>query len=398
MIDILLTILIGIILGTTTGLLPGLHINLLAVIILTITTQYFANNQMLPAVLIFSTGITQNFVEGIQTTILNAPTPETALMPAQAMLKDGKAHAAMQLFITGAFEGLLSSIAAFPLLLRIIPLIYDKVKNYTVMLLILLIVMMILREKTITKKIWAILIIVLASAFGKIVLDSSVQQPLFLMLSSLFGTSTLICALLQKSEAPEQEIKEYNCKTKTATTGTIAGLLTLVMTTILPGAGATQASFLPSAIMNIKGNKYIILLGSIGTADFIVSLATFATIHKARNGAIATMTQLVNISSENLTTFLAIALITGGFAMITSLAVAKKAVNIFNKINQKILSIIVLTFLSAMTIWFAGINGILAMITGTLIGQLTLSKNISRSNLMACLIIPIISNNMSKIT
>ena len=87
MIEIILTIIIGIITGLITGILPGLHINLISIIIASLVTT--ATNNLLPAILIISIGITHNIIEALPTIFLNTPTPETALLPAQTFLKEG---------------------------------------------------------------------------------------------------------------------------------------------------------------------------------------------------------------------------------------------------------------------------------------------------------------------
>jgi len=383
----ILTIISGSIFGVITGIAPGMHINLLAILILNMNFD-----SKITALLILSIGIAQNFSEAIQTTIFNTPTPETALMPAQQMLKEGKGYCAIQKFVIGALFGTLIAIMISPILYFATKMIYDTLKEFTKLLLAAIIAILILKEKTAQKKIWAFIVAILAGIFGIIVLNSATKQPLFLMLSSLFGTSNLLNSLINRIKIPEQKItEEKNSFTKT-TIASLGGVFSLLITSILPGIGGTQAAMLPSKILRIKNESYTALIGSIGTADFIISIITLATIHKARNGAVAIISTIIKPTTSNIITLFSAGLIIAGIATITTIILSKKIIQITNKIDYQKLPAIMMILLFIIGLIFSGINGPAIMITGTAIGILTLTKGLHRSNLMTCLIIPIILN------
>ena len=68
---------------------------------------------------------------------------------------------------------------------------------------------MILIEKGLDKKFWAFSIFLMAGILGIIVLTMpNLKQPLFPLLSGLFGISMLIVSLSNKVEIPKQRITE----------------------------------------------------------------------------------------------------------------------------------------------------------------------------------------------
>ena len=75
--------------------------------------------------------------------------------------------------------------------------------------------------------------------------------------------------------------------------GTIAGSLV----GLLPGLGPAQASIIGSlfvgGIETIGSVGYLMMQGSINVVNFIVSVATFFTIDKVRNGAVVAVQQIV---------------------------------------------------------------------------------------------------------
>ena len=88
----------GLILGTITGLMPGIHPNLIAVVLAGIFTD--------STILIFTTAVTHTFLNSIPTTYLSIPDAETALSlhPSQEYAKKGRAHEAVILTIIGSFS------------------------------------------------------------------------------------------------------------------------------------------------------------------------------------------------------------------------------------------------------------------------------------------------------
>lgn len=388
MLTTLFVIIGGVFVGLITGIIPGLHINLLAIIIVSLAAEY-VGDMFLPALFILSVGVTHNFVEAIPTLFFSTPTAETALVPAAQLLKEGKGYSAVQFFVVGALLGILMSILFAPLLFFIIPLAYAYVKNFTGWILSFVLLLMILKEDSFVKKMWAFVVTLSAGIFGTLVLQSSILQPLFLLLSGLFGASSLVFSIIDQTKIPAQNNTTNivgRRRTVKAATGAVGALM---LTTLLPGIGAAQASVVPSLFLRVQGTSYITLLGSIGTADFIVSLITFVTIQKARNGAIAIMTSLVD-AHQYLLTFFATTVFVGGLALLGTLLLARKLLPLLNVVNYSLFCFIMLLVLFFMTFVFAGIQGILVMITGLSIGSLSLLKGVSRSHAMSCLIVPVI--------
>ena len=103
---------------------------------------------------------------------------------------------------------------------------------------------------------------------------------------------------------------------------------------------------------------------------------------------------LEKIDINILILFLCVALIAGGVATFLTLYVSKIFSAIMNKINYSLLSIFIILFISVMVLYFSGFNGLLILIVATSIGLIPNIVEVSRSNSMACLLIPIILVNI----
>ncbi|MBI3035488.1 tripartite tricarboxylate transporter permease [Candidatus Woesearchaeota archaeon] len=97
---------------------------------------------------------------------------------------------------------------------------------------------------------------------------------------------------------------------------------------------------------------------------------------------------------NSLILFLSVALIAGGIATFLTLYVSKIFSTTMNKLNYSILSALIIAFVAAMVLYFSGFLGFLILIVATSIGLIPNIVDVSRSNSMACLLVPIILVNL----
>src|SRR5438445_2608412 len=105
MFEIFLFIILGTVLGVLTGLIPGLHVNTLIPIL--VTLPFFTNSPELFSVFLICLGVSQIFSSFIPSIFLGAPEEDTALsvLPGHRILLEGKGLEAIKLV---ALSGCLS--------------------------------------------------------------------------------------------------------------------------------------------------------------------------------------------------------------------------------------------------------------------------------------------------
>ena len=210
LLEILLAIALGCIMGVITGLTPGLHINLVAVILFGISPLLLAyTNVVAVASFIIAMSITHTFTDFISSTYLGAPSDDTAMavLPAHKMLLDGMAHEAVKLTVIGSLLCLILTIALSPLLIFAVPIIFSSLKDYVGWILLAVVIFMILREENHIKRLWSFAVVALSGTLGLIVFGiPNLKDPLLPMLSGLFGVSVLLLSISQKVSLPEQKI------------------------------------------------------------------------------------------------------------------------------------------------------------------------------------------------
>lgn len=430
--------ILGVATGILTGLLPGLHVNNIALILLSISPAIIVLLQplesagitttfvlILIAVFIISVSISHTFHDTIPTTFLGAPDEDTALsvLPAHSLLLEGNGYEAVYLSAMGSLGAIFTSLA---LLYPIRYLIGNPIHGYETLqeimfyVLLCITILMIGTEKAripenSTKKLlptftgmgFALFVFILSGIFGIIILEMTVESPiglnspvLFPALSGLFGLPTLLTSLATKPSIPKQIIKEPTLDKKakkdstlSIITGSFAGLLV----SIIPGITSATGTILA---MNARGEsnsrQTIVTLSAVNTACAFFVVAVLFIILRSRSGATLAVMDLIAIKEwttiimPNNLIYLLIALLLGGtLSFFSTATVGKLFARFFHKIPYQkvvlatIILIIILVFL------FTGLLGVLILFVATFIGLLTVQWGVRRSHAMGVLLLPI---------
>lgn len=389
--ELLLAILIGCLAGTFTGLTPGIHVNLIAVILLS-SAPFLLEHVTLEAMIIFivSMSITHTFVNTIPSIFLGAPDPGTALsvLPGHRMLLNGEGFEAVKLTIIGSLLGLILSFSLYLGFEKILVNIYPLLQSYIGELLFVVSLFIIFGND---KPFSSTLVYVLAGLLGLAVLNSRMENSLFPLLSGLFGVSTLLFSLKEKNSVPEQKITDKtDFDIKKGVLSGFLGTLSGFITAVLPGLGSSTAAAISSSLKKDSDTKnFLVMIGSISTVNFFMSIAALNVIGKARNGAIIAIMELNKEPSVMLLLFGA--MISGGISVFVALRVAKKFLLLMKKINYDILAKSIIFLLLILTFFLSGFTGFFALIVATALGLYANFKGVPRNTMMACIMIPVMS-------
>lgn len=390
----LLGILGGIAAGIITGLIPGVHINLVAVMLISLSAFFLRFLHPLTlAVGVVAMSVTHTFLDTIPSIFLGAPESETALgvLPGHRYLLKGQGFLAVQLTIIGSFGALLLSILLFPLFVPLAQWIYPLIKEYVGYLLIAVACFMILRDR---KKVWALIIFLLSGIFGVLVLTfPGLSDPLFPMLSGLFGISTLLVSLFENEHLPPQAYSsEIALQKGTTVKALVSGQFSGWLTSLLPGLGAAQAAIISLQVTRKLGDQgFMILLGSINTVSFVLSLVTFYVLDKARNGSVVALQHFIaEPSVQVIIVFLSSALIAGSIGLLLALFIGKLFAHFIVNVNYHLLIMGVILFVTILVIIVTGWIGLLVLVISTAIGIIPAILKTQRTHAMGCLLLPVI--------
>ena len=401
--EIAIAIVLGILAGTITGIFPGIHINTVSLAVLSFSPFLLTHTSpLILSVFIVSMAILHTLMNSVPAIFLGVPEGEDnalSVLPGHKMLLEGRGYEAVLLTVIGSFFAIIIGIILTPLILKILPIIYETIKSYIGYILIITSIFLIFRDK---KRFWALIIFLLAGSFGLVVLNLggffeplnmnlNLRNPLFPMLSSLFGISSLLISLKDNVKVPKQIIEKVKIPKKQTIKALGSASLVGTFATMMPGLGPAQAAIIGSQITKLTDKGFLILVGALDTLGMIMSFIAITSIMKARNGAVIVISRLMEtITTKNLYLFLGIALIVGIIAIFLTLKLTKAFSKIITKINYKKLSIGIIILLIIMTYFFSSYLGLLVLLIGSFLGMLPPLLNIGRNHLMGCLMLPVI--------
>lgn len=395
--EILAALLLGILFGIITGLTPGIHVNLISLILISLSSYFLGFTSPLTlGVFIIAMAVTHTFLDSIPSVFLGAPDSDMALgvLPGHKLLLEGKGFEAVKLTVIGSLLCLVLTVIIIPFMIPLVPMIYEFVKPFIGYILIAVVSYIILIEKKISKKLISLFIFLLSGCLGLIVLNwPNLNQPLFPMLTGIFGISTLLISLQQKSKIPKQAVTEtIKVEKKKTIKAVLAGVFSGSLTAIFPGLGAAQASILGAALVgSIGAYGFMILIGGINTVNFTFSLVTLYTLSKARNGAVVAILEILkSIDLSTLIIFLCTALITGAIATFLALKISKIFAKFITKVDYNKLCIGIISFIVILVFFFSQFYGLLVLIVSTALGIIAPLFGVKRSHAMGCLMLPVI--------
>ncbi|MBI2580702.1 tripartite tricarboxylate transporter permease, partial [Candidatus Woesearchaeota archaeon] len=262
------------------------------------------------AVFILAMSISHVFHEFLPSVFLGFSESDAALavLPGHKMLLRGQGRKAVMLAAFGCLTGVLALVMLSPVLLLAIKPIFNATKDYVWLILTAVVAFHLLRSKNVKSAAAKALTFLLSGAFGVAVFSlpvavfslPSINQPLLPMFSGLFGISSLIGGLLNRSAFP---LQQQNSSIKIKKPMKIAkltavGLFSSALMGIFPALGPAQAAMLgTSAFRKIKASAYIFLLGIIASASMLIAVLTLYSFGKARNGSIAVMGNMLGIDA-----------------------------------------------------------------------------------------------------
>ena len=393
LLEISLAIVAGILAGVFAGLLPGIHPNLIAVLVSSSSVFLLNYMQSLTlAIFITSLAISNVFISIIPSIFLGAPDAETALsiLPGHKMLLEGRGYEAIAISTIGALAGIILAISSTPLIILLTKFLYNTTSSIIGYILIIICIWLILKDNH--SKLFALILFILSGCLGLAALNSIAKEPLFPLLSGLFGTSSLLLSLKSKTTIPFQEITYPIIKKSKGILTIILASLAGCIACILPGLGTSQIAALSSSFTRkIKGKYFLLMLGALNSVNIVVSFIALYAINRSRNGAVLAISRIIDkIGPKELILFLASTLVVAGISTILTLKISKVFSKIIEKINYEKLCIFTLLFITVLVFLISSWFGILILAVSTALGILPQLKGTNRNHLMGCLLVPII--------
>jgi len=386
----ILALIWGLLAGTISGLVPGIHSNTIA--------QFFeamVNDPILLGIAVVAATSVYTVLSLLPAIFLCIPESSTVLsiLPGQRMLKEGKGLHAVEICAFSALAALLVSLILLPSFFVIIPGVYSMVRPVMAPVLTLICVALILQEKEIDKVAKALFIFALAGAFGFILLSNPIlKEPLFTVFIGLFALSNLATTMQNTTIPPQSAPRGFKLSEL------VSNILPIVVVGVLLGSVAdifpalnssAQIATFGSILTGTDPGKFLAMTMSISVSHIFSSMTSLYTIGKARTGSVAVIRENQAMPDLNtLILYFIVAAISIAISVILLLFFSRYFIMIINKVNLRILNMMIMLYLVAVVLLVDGFPGLFVTAVATALGALPIMLGIRRTQLMGFLLVP----------
>ena len=407
-------IALGFFLGIISGLTPGLHLNNFAAMLLALSPQLLAWG-LTPfemSSIILSASISQTFFDAIPAVFLGAPDSETALtvLPGQRLMLEGRGIEAVRLSALGSAGSVLFA------LLLIVPLswavfnYYDYLTKYVGVLLLAIAIMMIRQEMGpwiegqgewvhYKYKALAALLFITSGLLGVFAFEHEglLASPLGLepqvllpLLSGIFGASSLLISLSARTEIAEQRESEIHLSAAALAKAVFSGSLGGSVVAWIPGVSPSVAAITARLGSAPSPEEFLVSISGVNTANALFSLVALYVIDRPRSGAAAAIQELMDLDQNALFQMVIIVIMVAAVSYLACIAAARLAGRAITRLNYRLLCLVVLVFLAAMSYAFTGLFGLFIFFQSTVVGLIAPVAGIHRTHAMGVLMLPLI--------
>ena len=409
MIELVIACFIGILIGTMTGMIPGIHVNTAGAILFASSTFLltFLSPEFL-CVLMVSMSIAHALIEFVPSMLLGVPQEGTAtsILPGHRMVLQGRTKEVIRIVSVGGFGAIIVTIVMLPIFAILLPMLHDISKPFTW---IILLTASIYLTYSLTSNrrdfIWSLLLFVLSGILGWIIFQTPISSGITLMctFSGLFGISTILFSLNESSSIPHQnpfyELDIDYGKFKSIFAGGITGAIL----GFLPGFGPAQGTVIAQAVSGANDNddddtvNFLLATSGLNISDCLFSLIAIYIIGNPRSGIAVYMSYLIfEMSLNHLVIFIFASLIAVSVSLVLCLKLGDSFSRLMSGVDYKKLSISVIllqiVILYVFIFYYKApvFYMTLALVTSTAMGLLPHYIGVGKSHLMGVLIIPAI--------
>lgn len=402
----------GALMGAVTGLVPGIHVNTLAALMLVSYPSVssfvsgFAEPETVPILVsacIVSASVVHSFLDFIPSVFIGAPDPDEALtmLPGHRLLMEGRGMEAVRAAAVG------SAVGSFSAVILSVPVQYIMLKgaaaimdDLTLAVVVFVSAVVIFSAKGFRGRLLAAVLFAASGIMGLVCAIPEMPSSgifgegtlLFPLLTGLFGVPPLL-ASARSGSFPEQRDRP---KSPVGPLPGLKGVLTGCIAGWFPGITATAGAALSAGVSREDSpENFISLVASIGTVTSVFSLVTLSVTGSGRSGTSAVVKEIMQGGLEGFCSggfmliLVAVCLASVlGYAM--TIAAGRGISKLTMGLDPRKTNMGALILISSLALIMTGTCGLAVLATAALLGLVPQSEGSGRIPLTGCLIVPVI--------
>jgi putative membrane protein len=270
----------GIVLGSLSGLVPGLHANNMALVLAGVAPSV-PGPPLYVGMAMLAAGVTHTFLEIVPTLALGVPDPATAVaaLPGHRLVLAGRGREALRLSALGSGTAVLLAVPLAVPITRLMTALWPTVRANLTLVLGAVAAMLVVTERGFTTKLIAATAFGLSALLGIGTLDLSPAAPLDAggilapLFAGLFGAPVLIEAIGGEGVPPQDDAKIAASKRSVlglSGLGTVAGAIVGYVPAVSSAVAATFALLAVPGRYGARG--FIVTTSGVNTANAIFSI------------------------------------------------------------------------------------------------------------------------------
>ena len=402
--------LVGAGMGTVSGLIPGIHVNLLASIMLiayapieAVMSGIVPDPMVAPAVccMIMSASVVHSFLDFVPSVFIGAPDGEDAIsiLPGHRLLLEGQGMKAVRAAAIGSLIGCSAAIVlAIPIQYLMLSGLGGYLNGMTGSVLLLVVGILMLNEFRHGTLIMGLTAFLLSGAIGYAVMNLPIPSSglvegtlLLPMLSGLFGLPILL-------ESDDGHPLPKQRDDRKDPVGCIPGIKGVLMGSVagwFPGITSTVGATVSASVMPDRTpERFISTVASIGTVTTILSLVTLSVSGGGRSGTVIVIGDILGDSISGLMTepfmmLLVASAVASFLGYLLTIWSGKALSSVMSGMDQRKLNRIIIAFTLSLIVITTGFWGLVILACALVIGFIPSSSDMARTTLCGCLILPV---------
>lgn len=384
----------GILLGTLSGLTPGLHANNFALLLAGFAPAIPAEPLFVGAAML-SAGVVHTFLDIVPALALGVPDPAMAptALPGHRLVLQGRGREALRLSALGSALAVAFAIPlAIPITLGMQRAYPSIAANLTIFLGTVC-VLLVVTERTTRSRVGAGIALVASGCLGLLTLDiptggvfptGDMLAPLF---AGLFGAPILIEAL-GGAGVPEQEDERITTSRGVLLSVALVGTVSGAIVGYLPGISSAIAAAGALVVLPHRGPRaFIIASSGVSTANTVFALFALVALGSPRTGVLVAL-ETTDVP-HNLPVLLGSVAVAAGVGFVLVVLLGDRYLAAVGSVDNVRLSVAILAFLAVLVASFTGLVGVGVFLASTIVGLIPVQFGARRMSLMGVLLLPL---------
>ena len=388
--------LVGVCLGTLSGLTPGVHANAFALLLASLAADLPGPALAVGAAML-AAGVVHTFLDVVPALALGVPDASMAAsaLPGHRLVLAGRGREALRLSALGSLAGALAAIPLAVPLTRVVADLAPALDRHLPVVLAGVAAYLVATESSVRAAVAGVVTFALSTALGAVVLDLSPSAPLPVgsvlapLFAGLFGAPVLLDAARGSGDVPRQHGTALSLPRPAMGLTAGAGALTGALVAYVPGvsAGVAATLALPAAPSSHRARGFLVAQSAANTATATFALFALAGLGATRTGVTVALAEAeVPPLLSTLVPVVALAAAAGAILVVVA---GDRYLRVVGRVDGALLAAGVLVGLAVLAGLFAGAVGVGIYLVAGVVGLVPVRLGARRVHLMGVLLGPL---------